>query len=201
MGTTKFTGNVRATGNLQADGSLIVNGNTISSTEIGYVDGVTAGTAAASKAVVLDASKGISTITSASITNVSTGATPVPMVDVAGTTITPAAGAANVCNVTIQFKDGGGTSIARVVPYTVYLSDSAAGAGVTATTASGTVTHTTGTDIVALTAKKVIKAISNSSGQAVLAITDTVKTGFYVAVSTEGFGLKVGAQLVTGNYG
>lgn len=37
-------------------------------TELGYVDGVTPGTATASKAVVLDASKGIATITSATIT-------------------------------------------------------------------------------------------------------------------------------------
>ena len=40
----------------------------ISAAELGFVDGVTAGTAAASKAVVLDGSKGISTITSATIT-------------------------------------------------------------------------------------------------------------------------------------
>ena len=40
----------------------------LDATELGFLDGVTAGTAAASKAVVLDASKGISTITSATIT-------------------------------------------------------------------------------------------------------------------------------------
>jgi len=40
----------------------------LSSTEAGYIDNVTAGTAAASKAVVLDASKGVTTITSATIT-------------------------------------------------------------------------------------------------------------------------------------
>lgn len=40
----------------------------LSATEAGYLDEVTAGTAAASKAVVLDGSKGISTITSATIT-------------------------------------------------------------------------------------------------------------------------------------
>lgn len=42
--------------------------NVLSSTEAGYLDSVTAGTAAASKAVVLDGSKGVSTITSATIT-------------------------------------------------------------------------------------------------------------------------------------
>lgn len=49
-------------------GPLVVDGTNISATEIGYLDGVTAGTATASKAVVLDASKGITTITSATIT-------------------------------------------------------------------------------------------------------------------------------------
>jgi hypothetical protein len=44
----------------------------ISGTELGFVDGVTAGTATASKAVVLGASKDISTITSATITTLTT---------------------------------------------------------------------------------------------------------------------------------
>lgn len=51
-------------------------GTSISSTELGFIDGVTAGTAAASKAVVLGASKEIATITTATITNLtSTAAT------------------------------------------------------------------------------------------------------------------------------
>jgi hypothetical protein len=41
---------------------------TVSSTELNFLDSVTAGTAAANKAVVLDGSKGITTITSATIT-------------------------------------------------------------------------------------------------------------------------------------
>lgn len=43
-------------------------GSTITPTEIGFIDGVTAGTATASKALVLNSSKGIATITSATIT-------------------------------------------------------------------------------------------------------------------------------------
>lgn len=43
-------------------------GTTISTSELGVLDSVTPGTAAASKAVVLDSSKGISTITSATVT-------------------------------------------------------------------------------------------------------------------------------------
>jgi hypothetical protein len=41
----------------------------LSGTEVGYLDGVTAGTATASKAVVLDANKAIATITTATIAN------------------------------------------------------------------------------------------------------------------------------------
>ena len=45
-----------------------IAGNGLSAAELAVLDGVTAGTATASKAVVLNASKGISTITSATIT-------------------------------------------------------------------------------------------------------------------------------------
>ena len=47
-------------------------GTALGSTEIGYLSGVTPGTATASQAVVLDASKGISTITSATINTLTT---------------------------------------------------------------------------------------------------------------------------------
>lgn len=50
--------------------TAVVDGNTLSGTELGFLDGVAAGTAAASKALVLDGSKGIATITSATITTV-----------------------------------------------------------------------------------------------------------------------------------
>lgn len=43
-------------------------GTSLSAAELTFLDGITAGTATASKAVVLDSSKGISTITSATVT-------------------------------------------------------------------------------------------------------------------------------------
>lgn len=46
---------------------------TLSPTELGYIDGVTAGTAAASKAVVLDANKDIATIRNLTATSVAAG--------------------------------------------------------------------------------------------------------------------------------
>lgn len=48
--------------------SLILAGNSMSGSELGFLDGVTAGTAAASKALVLGASSEIATITTATIT-------------------------------------------------------------------------------------------------------------------------------------
>lgn len=41
--------------------SLVVNGNSLSGTELGYVDGITPGTVTASKAVVVDANKDAAT--------------------------------------------------------------------------------------------------------------------------------------------
>ena len=66
-GNTLITENIRvgATGPGQA-------GTDVSSAEIAVLDGVTAGTATASKAVVLGASKEIATITTATITNITT---------------------------------------------------------------------------------------------------------------------------------
>lgn len=79
MANTTFSGPVISTNGFQTTsnvtaGSLTVGGNNISAAELAFVDGVTAGTAAANKAVVLGASKQIATITTATITNVQTGA-------------------------------------------------------------------------------------------------------------------------------
>lgn len=52
--------------------SAVIGGNTLSGTELGFLDGVSAGTASASKAVVLGSSKEIATITTATITNLVT---------------------------------------------------------------------------------------------------------------------------------
>lgn len=47
---------------IAVDGDVTVGGNTLSGSELGFVDGVTAGTATASKAVVVDGSKDIATL-------------------------------------------------------------------------------------------------------------------------------------------
>ena len=61
-GAITSTGNLGVTGTITGDTSLTLDTTTITTAEIGVLDGVTAGTAAASKALVLDASKDIGTI-------------------------------------------------------------------------------------------------------------------------------------------
>jgi hypothetical protein len=118
-------------------------------------------------------------------------------------TITPAAGAANTCLVTIQLKDGGGNPLPVVVPLDVWLSDNATGIGLTATTANGTVgAGASGTDIWVGTAKKALRSLTDSTGKYVLSITDTLKTGFVPCCSIAGTGqIAAGPRLTTGNYG
>lgn len=118
--------------------------------------------------------------------------------------LSAAAGAANVCDVTITVKDAAGSTLAGIRNLDVWLSDAATGAGLTAVTASGTVQAKTGegTDLTALTAKKHLKVQTKAAGTYVLEITDTAKTGFYVCVKNPLTGAPVvSAQLVSGNYG
>jgi hypothetical protein len=61
-GAVAIVGNVDTDGTLTCDTSLTIDTTTISAAEIGVLDSVTAGTAAASKAVVLDGSKNVSTL-------------------------------------------------------------------------------------------------------------------------------------------
>lgn len=119
-------------------------------------------------------------------------------------TFAAAAGATNVANVTITPKDSSGNALTGVRGLEIWLSDDSGGAGLTGTTASGTVTAKSGegTVLTALTAKKHVKALTKSAGTFVLEITDTAKTGFYVCVLNPVTGqVHASAQLVTGNYG
>ena len=119
-------------------------------------------------------------------------------------TFAPAAGGANVCEVTIAVKDAAGATLAGIRNLEIWLSDAATGAGLTGTAASGTVTAKTaeGTVLTALTAKKHLIGQTKAAGTFVLEITDTAKTGFYVAVALPGTGVPViSDQLVTGDYG
>jgi len=119
-------------------------------------------------------------------------------------TFAAAAGATNVANVTITPKDAGGTALTGISNLEIWLSDAGTGAGITGTTASGTVTAKSGegTVLSALTAKKHLIGQTKAAGTFVLEITDTAKTGFYVCVANPVTGLISASDvLVTGNYG
>ena len=57
--------------------SLVLGSNTLGSTEAGYLTGITAGTASASKALVLDASRNITNINSISTTSLTVNGNPI----------------------------------------------------------------------------------------------------------------------------
>lgn len=123
-------------------------------------------------------------------------------VPVGSVTFSPAAGGSNVCEVTITVKDGGSTAIARAHVLDVWLSDASSGAGLTGTTASGTVTAKSASGVVlsTYTAKKDIRVQTLATGVFILEITDSAKTGFYVCAKVGGE-TYVSSVLVTANYG
>lgn len=119
----------------------------------------------------------------------------------ASVAITLAPGGSNVCVASIAVRDADGRAPSSPVALEVWLSDAATGAGETATTASGAVQGTLGTDLLVFTAKKRLRVLTDAAtGDYQLSITDSANTGFYVAVQ-RGESLTVSAQLVTGNYG
>ena len=63
---------VTTTGNITSGSSFVIGSADMDETDLEKLDGITNGTAAANKALVLGASKEISTITTATITNLST---------------------------------------------------------------------------------------------------------------------------------
>ena len=119
-------------------------------------------------------------------------------------TFSPAAGGANVCEVTVTAKDAAGSTIAEAFTYDIWLTDAASGAGLTGTTASGTVTVKTASGVVisTYTAKKALRVQSLATGVFILEITDSAKTAFRVAISNPATGKTiVSSALATGNYG
>lgn len=115
-----------------------------------------------------------------------------------------AAGGANVSEVTITVQDNAGDTLAGARPLMIWLSDDAQGEGLTSTTASGTVQakSASGSDLTALTAKKHLISVALVAGTYILEITDSAKTGFYVAVAVLGGVVSgVSSQLQTADYG
>jgi len=117
---------------------------------------------------------------------------------------TIAAGASTICEIAIEVQDGHETAIASGIPFNVWLSDAATGVGLTAVTASGTVTVKTASGAVfgTLTAKKALVVQPLATGIFTLEITDSARTGFYIAVQLPGSGqVSVSRVLVTADYG
>lgn len=119
-------------------------------------------------------------------------------------TMTAAAGAANITEVTITVKDGGGNTLARVHQLDLWLSDDVDGEGHTTATASGTVTNKAASGLVVATqvAKKALTVQTLKTGIFILEITDTAKTLFKVCARAPGTGRSiVGITLLTASYG
>ena len=117
-------------------------------------------------------------------------------------TMTPAAGAANITNVSLQAVDYFGTPVLAPVQAVINLSDNADGSGLTAVTASGTVVAgASGVDLSDFVTKKSKFVMTNAAGLYILQITDTAKTNFKVVLGGGGSQVAVLGTLTTANYG
>lgn len=118
-------------------------------------------------------------------------------------TMAAASAAANVCEVTITVVDAAGTVVAAVHHLDVWLSDAETGAGLTGTTASGTVTAKTssGAVIQTYTAKKALRVQTLATGIFILEITDSAKTAFYPCAALFGGKTFIGTVLASDDYG
>lgn len=110
---------------------------------------------------------------------------------------------ANASLVTLTLRNRQGRA-AGPKSFDLFLSDSASGVGVTATTASGAVTDktggTTGQVLSAMIAKKYLKVQCLADGTYQLSITDTGKTAFKICVEIDGV-VSVVATLSSASYG
>jgi hypothetical protein len=113
-----------------------------------------------------------------------------------------APGASTVSEITLRVRNANGAPRGPVMLY-LFLSDSPAGVGLTAVTASGAVAVKAGgfgADILVLTAKKALLIQTLADGTYVLSITDAAKTAFKVCVQIDDIA-QVVATLAAASYG
>jgi hypothetical protein len=180
--------------------------------EMDLLDGAgTGGTPVASKVQVADANQNIGAVKATSLSvgasgsEVAVTSTPaeINLSDgiAASAAVSFAAGAANVSNVTVQLKDAAAANLTHSCLVRIWLSDAATGVGLTSH-AADTITASTGTVWHVDTAAASLLVQTDATGKAVLVVTDTHKTGFYVACDfANGRAYGVSAQMVAGDYG
>jgi hypothetical protein len=118
-------------------------------------------------------------------------------------TLSAATGSTNISNITVTVKDGAGGTVTSVQVLDVWLSDASSCAGLTTTSASGTVQakSASGVDLSVFSAKKAIHAQSLATGIYTLEVTDSAKTNFWVCAAAPGSGTIGSVHLATGSYG
>ena len=152
---------------------------------------------AATANFILDAG----TAATATITKISTGATPVPLVDPGSCTITAVAGAVNTSTITVQLKDGAGVNIARSIQFRVYSSSAADGLTLQSAASTGYSVASGGLSLANGTAVTTqITAMSSATGGCVLSLLDTAKLTSYLVLVLPS-GNKISLQLSAGSYG
>jgi len=186
-----------------------VDGSLVSETEQGYVDGVTAGTSAASKAVVLDSSSQIDAldIIAPSVNGVAVSATAAELniMDDSANNVTivysTGVGTDNiVCTITVV--DAAAVAIDAVHKLEVFITDDDIGGVLTSTAASGALTATTGAVLSVLTAKKHITCSTAATGIVVLDLVDSANTAGerFCVVNPVNGKVIVGASTVATDY-
>lgn len=114
------------------------------------------------------------------------------------------AGTTNQTLCTVRALDNDGNAIDQSIVMDVWLSDSAAGLGLTTVTASGAVAAgAQGAIIGTGTTKKAFRVVTNTTGVFILASTDTAKSqGIYAACGLPNGNVAVSAlSTLTANYG
>lgn len=115
-------------------------------------------------------------------------------------TFTIASGASNVSEITMTLTNVDGGVIDETQGFSFYISDSSAGAGLTAETQ--TVAITGGFALGALTDNKAYNVVSDADGEVTFTITDASKSDVYICAIPDSTGkVVVSRQLTASDYG